>query len=261
MAKYKFLKIEEYPAVGGPEKRYKDENGHWADPTRKGRFVIYRIGKHLSSTYPFSSGIEWGTPLRVQDNKAQIKKGGVWVNISSTKGFTQFASSPEREKMILEFIRDQYNLYKIETLKKDAGSLTPQEKAAKYPSSWIFNDFGHVTIKYFVDKNGDYKLNKGEDVISDYLHTTPYNEFFTKHEVSFNLGESHGCTHVKPKDIDTFINNGYVKISSVIEVKPYTETYIPLNFEADYGRPDYELHFYPGLHKIIVYMVSISSNE
>ena len=92
--------------------------------------------------------------------------------------------------------------------------------------------------------------------MTEYLHTTPFNEFYTDHSVSFNLSSSHGCTHIRPKDIDTFIANGYVKKGSVVEVKPYTETYIPLNFEAVYGRPDYELHFYPGLQKIVVYSVT-----
>lgn len=34
-----------------------------------------------------------------------------------------------------------------------------------FPDKWVFNDFGHISIKYFEDRNGDRKLSKGESVM------------------------------------------------------------------------------------------------
>lgn len=48
-------------------------------------------------------------------------------------------------------------------------------------------------------------------------------------------------------------------IGNVIEVKEYTETYVPISFESDSGRPEYELHFYPGLRKIFLFHVTIDT--
>lgn len=257
MNNYKFLKVAEFDAVGGPSKKGKDESGNAMGPTDKGRYVVYQIGKHVSPTYPFSSGIKWGTPLKIAGGKAQVKINGVWKDLTSHSAYFNQFKSKEGEKAILQFIQDQYAVYKNAARAYDKNSVSKTELYEKYPGSWIFNDFGHLTIKYFSDRNGNFKWERGESKSLEYIHTTPIDEYFHSKDMPRSLSQSHGCTHVKPKDIESFIIMGYAKIGSVIEVKQYSEDFAPISFESDTGRPDYEIHFYPGLRKVFVYSVSV----
>ena len=228
MPTYKFLKKIDFDAVGGPP--LQDGVGKYARTlTRSGRFIIVSIGKHISTGKYLYSTIAWGTPLREHNGIVQIKDKGVWKNLSSLEPFKK----RKKEKSLTE--KDFLN-----KLKRMYSSLSGENLL---PSSWIFNDFGHTTIKYAKDK-----------LMSDFIHTTPEDEYLTSVGKNFDLVESHGCIHMKPNDIDIIKN--YIKKYSVIEVMPYGLEYAPISFEREYGKPDYELHFYPSLKKIIVYTVT-----
>jgi len=41
------------------------------------------------------------------------------------------------------------------------------------------------------------------------------------------LGESHGCVHVKPGDLDDMVKRRYLKNGSVVVVHRYAESRIP----------------------------------
>jgi hypothetical protein len=251
---YKYFKIIEYDAVGGPQKPEMGKDGNMQTPTRAGRFVINTIAKHVSyGKYAFTSGVEWGTPIRVENKKIQIQKNGVWTNLTSLTAFKKYKGN---ESDIIEKLKGLYEELKA-SFDKHPNVLSDAEKNSTLPNSWIFNDFGHVSIKYFKDLNNDFILNGNETLLGDFIHTTPTDEFLFDHHFKGSLVESHGCVHVRPSDINTFINNGYTKIGSVIEVKSYLEIGpIPIAFESAIGRPDYEMHFYPGLKKLTVYNVT-----
>lgn len=224
-----------------PPKDVMGGDKHMKTPTRSGRFVVAKIEKHISyGKYAFYSGIAWGTPLREYNKKVQIKRNGVWVDLSSIPAFSKYA-----EKDVLKVLKESY------------ASLMHDPMLKELPDSWIYNDFGHISIKYFKDLDGNFKLNGKETILGDFIHTTPGDELRSAKGQEVILGESHGCIHVKPKDIDTMLSI-YIKKGSVIEVKEYNDLTTPSNtMELDYGRPEYETHFYPGLKKIYIYKVDL----
>lgn len=233
MATFRYSKFKEFQGRGGPVIENPAEK---MTKTRAGRYVVGAIQKHRSSSrWPLST-IVWGTPLRIEKGVVQVQQNGRWLNLSS---FKAFEAGKKDEAGLLKELANIYQEYKtaIGTL------LTPAEKSQTLPDSWIFNDFGHLSIKYFRDKNGNYKRDKGEDFITDFIHTVPREEFFFTHGKKIPLGDSHGCIHVHPEDIDTIVQ--YLKIGSVIEVHAYSDTTVPAGFDRKFGRPPYELHFYP----------------
>lgn len=239
MPTYKFLKKIDFDAVGGPPLQIGD--GEYArTPTRSGRFIIVSTGKHVSTGKYLYSTIAWGTPLREHNGIVQIKDKGVWKNLSSLEPFKK----RKKEKLLTE-------KYFLDELKGMYSSLSGKDLL---PSSWIFNDFGHTTIKYAKDNNENGVFDEGDTLMSDFIHTTPEDEYSTSVGENFDLVESHGCIHMKPNDIDIIKN--CIEKYSVIEVMPYGLEYAPISFEREYGKPDYELHFYPSLKKIIVYTVT-----
>ena len=239
MGKFKFLKVAEFDGVGGPAKEVMGDDKHMKTPTRSGRFVVAKIEKHISyGKYAFYSGIAWVTPLREYNKKAQIKRNGVWIDLSTVPAFSKYA-----EKDVLRVLIESH------------ASLMHDPLLKVLPGSWIYNDFGHISVKYFKDLDGNYRLNGKEEILGDFIHTTPGDELRSSRGQKVVLGESHGCIHVKPKDIDAMLSV-YIKRGSIIEVKEYTElTRPPISMELNYGRPEYETHFYPGLRKIFIYKV------
>ncbi len=264
MPSFRFLQAAEYDAHGGPETEDKKEK---KTPTRAGRYVVCSISKHISyGQYGFFSGVPWGTPLRLSLGKLQLQVNGTWTNFTSYGSFKKYAGSDANEKTIIATLQEQYTQYKNSIA--DKSLLTDAEQKATLPATWIFSDFGHITIKYFKDLDGNYKMNGKETPMSDFIHTTPYDEFSTAHQQPFDLGPSHGCIHIRPEDIDSFITLGYARPGNVIEVHPYTQTIADISMERPTGKPPFEIHFYPGVKrksrtggadlmgKIIVYAVT-----
>jgi hypothetical protein len=68
------------------------------------------------------------------------------------------------------------------------------------PDIWVFNDFGAEAVRYFRDKNADRKLDAGEVVSGEMIHTTPENEAQTAKGEPVTFEPSHGCIHVSPGD-------------------------------------------------------------
>jgi hypothetical protein len=234
---FNFTKISIYPAVGGPDKSYKDAKGNMADPTREGRYVIHSIDKYISNLYGKDwSGIKWGTPMRLKNDIVQINLSGKWVDLSKYDRISHWyygtTTIAQYEALIKKTVEAYHKkLYGVE----------------KVPDSWIFNDFGHKSIRYFKDLNSNFLFDQGkEDLMSDLLHTTPVDEANIKQGKPVLLSTSHGCIHVRPDDLDEIIQKGFVKKGQVICIHSYTELTYPLTFTSEIGKPPYELHFFPG---------------
>ena len=193
--------------------------------TRAGRYVVGIIGKHKSAQRWLYSTIEWGAPLREKDGKLQYQQNNIWINLSSNPIISKVAS------MYADFKNQISNV------------LSREEKMQKLPAVWLFNDFGHVTIKYFKDLNNNYRQDKNEQLLTDFVHTIPYDEYYSKYNYQVAMPDSHGCIHMHPKDIDIVLY--FIKIGSVIEVHHYNELNIPFMIERPFGRPLYEAHFFP----------------
>jgi hypothetical protein len=68
----------------------------------------------------------------------------------------------------------------------------------------VFNDFGPWAVRYFKDKNHNKKLDAGESLSGEMIHTTPENEGQIVKGEPVTLEPSHGCIHVSPADRDRF---------------------------------------------------------
>jgi hypothetical protein len=100
-----------------------------------------------------------------------------------------------------------------------------------------------------LNKNGRHDLN--EPVHNQMFHTTPENEFQTAHGLPVLLASSHGCIHLKPKDIDEMISKGYLKTGNV--VYSYDYGFKPLSTSnIETGGPPYTINFFPGIKKLYV---------
>ena len=152
---------------------------------------------------------------------------------------------------------------------EDDSNPWPAPWNGELPKTWVFNDFGPLAVKYFIDHNGNRKLDtnprhggKKEEPLSDFIHTTPPDEMSVlldrqlvsqKHDA---LTESHGCIHMDPSFMRQWIANKVLAIGATLEVHTYTETTVPASFERAVGRPGREIHFFPGAKKIALYSVS-----
>lgn len=239
MASYKLIKIQEYDGHGGPSSEVMGGDGHAMTSTRAGRYVVGAIEKHVSyGKYKAMSGIAWGTEMRVVNDVIMIKKGAAWIKLTDVN--SEWAKYKTNQKGVTDFIKSEYHRY-----------------YQKYmvPDRWVFNDFGHVSVKYFTDLNNNWKRDGKESFLGDFFHTTPGDEARSARKLPVTLSESHGCVHVKPLDIDTLIGNGYIKVGHTIEVHPYNELAVAGNLVRTNVRPPYEVHFYPGVFKIAVYRI------
>lgn len=219
--------VATYDGVGGPRKASKFNDGFVGGPTDKGTYVLAYCGKHSSSRYKKWSRIRWGSALKERGGKIYVQHNGKWRTLSSLTPAT-------REELI------QYN-------KELFGS-------AKLPKRWVFNDFGHVTCYFFKDKNKNRRLDpkKGEKIHGEFFHTTPPDEADTALGRPFKLSGSHGCIHVKPKEIDEMIKKGYMKRGNTIVIHGYDEKLPSLTQDAA-GRTPFEVHFFPGEKKILIF--------
>lgn len=245
MASYLITKINEYDAHGGPSSEKPGGDGHAKTATREGRYVINSIGKHVSyGKYAYWSGVAWGTEMRLDGEVTMVKNGGAWVRLTAVNA--QWGKYKNQQKQVTEYIRQQY---------------TAIANRNTFPNRWIFNDFGHTSVKYFKDTNHNWRLDGKEQVLGDFIHTTPPDEYLTSinRGAQIKLAESHGCIHVKPLDIDTMIGNGYLKKGNTIEVHNYSERMIPVSLTRSIARPPFEVHFYPGVFKIAIYRVSVKN--
>ena len=210
-----------FDAVGGPKSTSIGSDGFPQGPTDSGQYVVHRCGRHSSRRYPDWSGIPWGSRLRIRGSRVQAYYNGRWRPVSVTR------------KMIEEYHRELYGVSKV-------------------PTKWVFNDFGHMTCYYFKDVIRNRRLDKkrGERVHGEFIHTTPGDEANTALKKPVILTESHGCVHVKPKDIDDMIKKGYMRKGNLVVVHKYTAK-APTGPVAR-GRRPYEVHFYPGAKKIVI---------
>lgn len=216
--------VDFFDAVGGPISPKMGADGFEAGPTNSGQYVIARCGRHSSRRYQDWSKIRWGTPLKEEKGKLYVKVAGRWRRLSE---YTAVGKN--------DIVDRHERLYGTRSL----------------PSKWVFNDFGHMTCYYFKDGNHNKRRDRNERIQGEFIHTTPVNEAQTSMGTSVILTESHGCVHVKPRDIDIMIRKGYLRRRNLFIVHSYTQ-HIPKQMtSSSHGRPPYELHFYP-LDKIIL---------
>jgi hypothetical protein len=210
--------------VGGPKNAVKAADGLMAGPTDKGTFTVASCGQHSSKLYATWSKIRWGSPLKEENGQVMVQHEGKWQPLSDVTPLTK------------ENLLDYYELL--------------YEKR-QLPDKWLFNDFGHQTCYLFKDTDGDGKLGKKEKIHAEFFHTTPQDEASEALGKKYTLSESHGCVHVRPPDLDLLVKKGYLKPGTKVVVHGYEEKLLPQAVSP--GKAPYEVHFYPGEKKIVVY--------
>jgi hypothetical protein len=215
--------VAEYEAQGGPEKAFMAPDGHEAGPTDPGSYVIAYCSRHRSRRYPQWSGIPWGSKLKVENGDVLVWLDGRWQDVLKLTG--------ARGGEIATYYERLYGVRRI-------------------PDTWVFNDFGHLTCYMFKDSNKNRKLDAKEKIHGELIHTTPDDEASTALRNSVRLAASHGCIHIKPLDIDDMVKRSFMRKGASVVVHKYSEKHIA--FRKGHGVAPYQLHFYPGLHKISV---------
>lgn len=250
MASYILKKVKTYDAHGGLSDDLLDDNPSMKasqySSTKAGRYVIHSIAKHVSGGRWIMSSIPWGTPITFNwiEHKIYIRKDKKLVKLSEYNTQWSRFSDTDLYDQLLKIYQDNYMNY----------------YSKPFPDTWIFNDFGHVAVKYFKDINNNFILDNKESIQSDFIHTTPVDEAKTAYnkivEPRFAkpivLENSHGCIHVKPDNINELIDNGYLSKGGNLEVHPYEASRTaPNTLEIKNANPKkvFEVHFFPRSNK------------
>lgn len=212
-----------YDAYGGPEEAFIAADGFVGGPTGPGEYLVAYCGRHASRRYPTWSKIPWGSPVKEEKEEVLVMYEGNWVSLFDLTSLT-------REE-VLDYHESLYKVRKI-------------------PSTWVFNDFGHVTCFLYQDANRNGRVDHGE-IHSEFIHTVPENEAQRALGQPVRLGESHGCIHVRPADIDSMIKRGFLRKNTPVVVHGYADRKVIFP-RAGAARPPYEIHFFPGMKKLIV---------
>lgn len=121
----------------------------------------------------------------------------------------------------------------------------------KIPDEWVFNDFGHLTCYMFKDRNRNGRLDRAtEKIHGEFFHTTPPDEARTSLHRPVSLQPSHGCIHLKPLELDDMVRRKFMRKGARVVVHRYNELLV--RYANGTGAAPYELHFYPGLHKLLI---------
>ncbi len=156
--------------------------------TTPGVYTIFSYAPTETTTWVWSE-IAWGTRLRVDPATLDVlverpaRRGGKhWVRSTAVDPFFT------RERIR----RRYYQLY---------GESFQYDSDRDYvPDIWVFNDFGPMSVRYYKDVNHDGKLDDGEKLSGEMLHTTPDNEAqLVRPDQSLQFSTSHGCIHMDPR--------------------------------------------------------------
>lgn len=216
--------VQTYEAYGGPEYLHIAPDGHEAGPTDAGEYRVAYVGRHASKRYPTWSKIPWGTPLKEEAGEVLVRVDGWWQRLRDVVDLT-------REK-VEQYHHDLYRVRKV-------------------PNTWVFNDFGHATCFLYKDLNGNGRRDRKEEIHGEFIHTTPLDEAMTALGREVALGPSHGCIHVKPRDIDDMVKRGFLRKNTKVVVHPYSARRVVLPASPN-ARPPFEMHFFPSMKQILV---------
>jgi len=171
-------------AWGGLSKKYADPlGGVDYTPTPSGNFVLDTPAAYRTKSWLMSE-IKWGTPIKDVPSERNLKeenKTDVWYRLPNGKWASVFKDFGIPRVTIIEFHNDLYHTRKL-------------------PSTWVFNAFGPIAIRFFKDLNGNKKRDKNEPLDGSMFHTTAENEAELKQGNTITMGNSHGCIHMNPSD-------------------------------------------------------------
>lgn len=188
-----------FSAYGGPSKLGSDPRMA-EEPTTPG---VYRIGKTETYRTPtwLMSKIKWGVELQDQgagkDDVYYKLANGRWASVKKDTGITRAT-----------IMQQYYDLY----------------GQNKVPSTWVFNDFGPIAIRWYKDVNDNKKQDANEPESGQMFHTTPNDEASVFLGQPLRMTESHGCIHLNPIERDQLIKMGAFNPGTLFTVHGYDES-------------------------------------
>lgn len=179
-------------------------------PTTPGRYVIYSYAPYRTNTWDMSK-IAWGTRLTLDFSSKHV----LYETGSTTRHWLRvedkiWGATPAEIKRV-------YRAYFGEDRKYDSDG-------DGIPDRWVFNDFGPWAVRYFRDRNRNKKLDPGETLSGEMIHTTPENEWQVATGESVKLRPSHGCIHVSPIIRDKLHAAGAFDRGVTLIIHAYTES-------------------------------------
>lgn len=179
-------------------------------PTTPGSYVIHDHGPYVTTTWAMSR-IAWGTPLK-------LDAGGEHVLYDGGSGSNRWRR--------VDRLIPRLTAAKLRRLYKDLYGTTGihDSNLDGFPDKWVFNDFGPWAIRYYRDGNRNRRLDAGERLMGEMIHTTPVDEAATAIEAKtgdkdlVQLQYSHGCIHIKPIDRVSFLKFGAFKTGNLMVV-------------------------------------------
>lgn len=181
------------PRYPGPKPTPEDKMQRM--PTTPGRYRVGWIGRYVTHTWN-EARIPWGARLKPHPSKPNDMlyevSPGQWRSVLETAKVTrsQLADSNSR-------------LYHDERL----------------PTRWLWNAFGPVAIRYYVDRNDNHRQDPDEPMSGEMFHTTPFDEA----DPGAALLESHGCIHLKPLDRDALLKSDAFALGTLLVIHDYGE--------------------------------------
>jgi predicted heme/steroid binding protein len=193
-----------YEVAGGPSgKPGNDVGGHTAGQTPSGLFVLGSAEHHNSKNWP-SSVVPWGAKIRERDEIVQYELGHAWRAASGPHGDVTAALILFAHRSGRHLNRDVAGRQAREMFYDRAGALM---------SEWKWNDFGKWSWNLMRD---------GHRTVY-YIHTTPDDEEASDADLTFELQQSHGCLHIRPKDRQKMMDAKLLRAGVVVEIRPYGE--------------------------------------
>jgi hypothetical protein len=180
------------------------DSGMRPRPTTPGSYVISGWGPYRTRSWDFSR-IRWGTELRLDETRQHLLYK------------TDTLSQPWRP---VESIIPLATLAYVRRLFSDTwgGNRRYDRNGDGIPDVWVLNDFGPMAINYFRDPNRNRKLDAGEKIMGEMIHTMPDNEGQTDQGKPVEMQFSHGCIHVRPADLGRLVGQGAFKVGELIVV-------------------------------------------
>jgi hypothetical protein len=188
-----------FEAWGGPSTPVHDPR-MWELPTIAGTYIIHFVRPYTTPSWPMSK-IAWGTALK--DMPAQ---NDVWYKLNGKKWGSVKNDIGIGRSELISYYHSLYGKHMV-------------------PKSWVFNDFGPLSVRFFKDLNGNRRLDrsKGEVLSGEMIHTTPENEAQASTRKKVILVPSHGCIHIKPQDRNILMALGAFNSGTSFIVHKYSE--------------------------------------
>lgn len=193
-----------YPMVGGRREAAPDPtNPHVAyDPTPSGAYEVVELSPHTSSVWAWSY-VPYGAHLRESGGEVQFRDG---------RGRWQYATGPQgvfRGRTPEPLTRADY-----------------LDGRGRLPAVWRANDFGHLRARLRDLRTGR--------LVTHMVHAGPGNERTDRYYADTRawldagvavaeLGYSHGCEHVHPRDLDQMVARGWLAPGARFVVHGYDE--------------------------------------